>query len=108
MSEQTKELDDKVKDSNEFNKLDSIEAGEVDDSNLVLTTKDNPFNPKTQYRNWKAWDERAGHYTEAYVARVADVPIDVDITDDILIEQFTRQAQQTILDNDVLNIYLLV
>lgn len=80
----------------------------VDESELVLTTKDNPFNPKTQYDNWKTWDERAGYNTEAYVARVADIPLDFDLDDDILIGQFTTQAYRTILDNDETGLYLLV
>lgn len=57
--------------------------------NLVLTTKDNPFNPKTQYENWKAWDEQKGYYTEAYLARVANIPLDADLEDDALIQQFS-------------------
>lgn len=81
---------------------------ETPEDELVLTTKDNPFNPKTQYVNWKTWDERLGYYTEAYVARVADIPIDVDLDDDILIGQYTRQAYRMILDNDLEGLYLLV
>ncbi len=87
---------------------DNIALLEAPEDELVLTTKDNPFNPKTEYLNWKTWDERSGYHTEAYVARVADIPLDVDLDDDILIGQFTRQAYQTILDNDVNELYLLV
>ena len=76
--------------------------------NKVLTTKDNPFNPKTHYYNWKTWDESNGYHTESYVARVADIPVDADIDDDALVEQYMTQAIQTILDNDELGIYVLV
>ena len=38
---------------------------------FLLTTKDNKFNPFTQYDQWKHFDEKERHYnTEAYVARV--------------------------------------
>ena len=41
------------------------------DENVLLTTKDNEFNPFTQYDDWKNFDEYTKHYcTEAYVARV--------------------------------------
>lgn len=91
--------DETIKHADELNELDD---------NLVLTTIDNPFNPKTHYDNWKAWDEGAGYYTEAYVARVADVPLDVDIDDDILLEQFIQKAQHSILENDASGLYVLV
>ncbi len=76
--------------------------------NLVLTTKDNPFNPKTHYDNWKAWDEQNGYYTEAYVARVADIPVDADLEDDVMIEQMMDAAIRIILDDDVTEMYVLV
>lgn len=93
-------LDDETKDVSD----DLEQLGD----NLVLTTVNNPFNPKTHYDNWKAWDEGAGYYTEAYVARVADVPIDADIEDDILMEQFIQQAHHSILENDETGLYMLV
>lgn len=38
---------------------------------VLLTTKDNKFNPFTEYDDWKNFDEESKHYcTEAYVARV--------------------------------------
>jgi hypothetical protein len=36
----------------------------------MLTTKDNPFNPWTQYNEWYTWDEAAGYHTTAYLGRV--------------------------------------
>lgn len=84
------------------------DLSETLENDLVLTTIDNPFNPKTQYSNWKTWDERLGYYTEAYIARVANVPLDVDIDDDVLIDQFVRQAYQSILDHDDSGLYVLV
>lgn len=86
----------------------NTELIETEFDDKVLTTKDNPFNPKTEYDNWKSWDERNGYYTEAYVARVADVPLDVDIEDDILINSFIQQAYQSILEHDESDLYRLV
>ena len=36
----------------------------------MLTTIDNPFNPFTQFDEWKVWDEQQGYYTCAYLARI--------------------------------------
>ena len=41
------------------------------ENDILLTTKDNKFNPFTEYDDWKNFDEDTKHYcTEAYVARV--------------------------------------
>lgn len=83
-------------------------TSEVFEDNRVLTTTDNPFNPKTDYNNWRTWDERHGYFTEAYVARVADIPVDADLSDDALIEQYLHRAYQSILEHDTLQVYVLV
>jgi hypothetical protein len=36
----------------------------------MLTTEDNPFDPFTQYDQWFAFDERMGHHTSSFLARV--------------------------------------
>lgn len=38
----------------------------------MLTTKDNPWNPFTNYDEWNAWDEAHGYYTSAYLARITN------------------------------------
>lgn len=81
---------------------------ESDFADKVLTTKDNPFNPKTDYRNWRTWDERNGYNTESFVARVANVPADIDLDDDVLIGTLTTQAYYSILEHDPTNNYMLV
>ena len=40
---------------------------------VMLTTEDNPFNPFTQYEEWNDFDESQGYYTNAYLARVANL-----------------------------------
>ncbi len=38
----------------------------------MLTTTDNPFDPRTDYEEWMYYDEHVlGYYTNAYLARVA-------------------------------------
>jgi hypothetical protein len=37
----------------------------------VLSTKDNPYSPFTQWDEWLAYDEQHGYYTNAYLARLA-------------------------------------
>jgi hypothetical protein len=37
----------------------------------MLTTVDNPFNPFTQFDDWKRFDEDKGYYTCEYLARIA-------------------------------------
>ena len=36
----------------------------------MLTTTDNPFNPHTQWDDWKRYDEDNGYFTCEYLARV--------------------------------------
>lgn len=37
----------------------------------MLTTKDNQFDPFTEWDEWRREDERLGHYTCEYLARVS-------------------------------------
>lgn len=41
------------------------------EENYMLTTKDNPWNPFTNFDEWYAWDISHGYYTSAYLARIA-------------------------------------
>lgn len=36
----------------------------------MLTTKDNPYDPSTQFDQWRTWDEAAGYNTLSYLGRV--------------------------------------
>ncbi len=38
----------------------------------MLTTKDNPFDPFTQWDDWRRYDEDKGYYTCQLLARIAD------------------------------------
>lgn len=61
----------------------------------MLTTVDNPFNPHTQFDEWRAYDEAQGHYSLALLARVARVSDELSDADyyaavDVAIEEIIR------------------
>ena len=82
----------------------------IKDVDILLTTKDNPHNPFTEYDQWKYFDETQKHYnTEAYVARDMGM-VDPDLSDEDLARQRV-QAFNTIisLNNEIgLDIYTLI
>jgi len=39
----------------------------------LITTEDNPFDPRTDWDGWYQWDVAQGYNTSAYLARVAAV-----------------------------------
>lgn len=67
-----------------------------------LTTTDNPFDPFTEFKQWMAWDMRAGYNTSDYLARVVVTSDELsDADQDLAIEQ----AIDEILEENVLGIY---
>lgn len=52
----------------------------------MLTTTDNPFDPHTQWREWYAWDFRAGYNTPGLLARMVEEMAGEDDPDDETIE----------------------
>lgn len=79
------------------------------DDNMVLTTSDNPFNPKLDYDNWKEWDETNGYNTESYVARLLDMEeANFEVDDDLTLNNLIDKVYQEILEHDVLGVYILV
>ena len=78
-----------------------------EEQDVMLTTTDNPFNPKTDYDKWKQWDEDNGYNTESYLARLVMTSVE-DLDDDIAVESATNQAMKDIVEYDVLGVYVLV
>lgn len=79
------------------------------DDNMMLTTSDNPFNPKLDYDKWKEWDETNGYNTESYVARLLDMEeVEFDVDDDLLINSLIDRIYHSILEHDILGVYVLV
>lgn len=78
------------------------------DEELVLTTFDNPYNPKTDYAKWQTWDNDNGYNTEEFIARLISMEESFDINDEVSLTLLTNKVIQEILDNDVINSYVLV
>lgn len=53
---------------------------------VMLTTTDNPFDPHTQWREWYAWDLRAGYNTPGLLARMVEEMAGEDDPDEETIE----------------------
>lgn len=40
-------------------------------SEVMITTKDNPFDPFSQFSSWYSFDEEKGYHTCSYLGRIA-------------------------------------
>lgn len=90
--------------------LTDIRKGTDDmiDDELMLTTIDNPHNPKTDYPLWHQWDQEHGYSTQEFIARMLDIDGLIDIDDEVAVSERTNEVIMIILDNDVLGTYKLV
>ncbi len=61
---------------------------------ILLSTTDNPYNPFTDYVNWRNYDHQKGYCCEEYLARMA--PTDIEMPAD-LYQQFSNEAVQSII-----------
>ena len=69
---------------------------------IMLTTIDNPFDPFTQFDEWKAFDEQKGYFTCSYLARIAKTSDELsEVDEDLAIEE----AINEIVRLNVLGIY---
>lgn len=83
---------------------------DVDKKDLLLTTKDNPYNPFTEYDQWKYFDETMKHYnTEAYIAREVGM-LDFNLSEDEVAEERVRAFDEIIKFNNELglDIYTMI
>lgn len=71
----------------------------------MLTTIDNPFNPKENYRAWNLWDIDNGYNTASYLARILQ---NFKMVDDEWTQESIDEAQNIIIDNDMLGVYLII
>lgn len=68
----------------------------------MLTTIDNPFDPFTQWDDWKRFDEDMKYFTCSYLARIAKTSDDLsDADNDLAIEN----AINEIVSMNILGIY---
>ena len=71
----------------------------------MLTTKDNPFNPFTNFKEWNTFDEQKGYYTCAFLARIIKSSPELSDADQSLAND---QAIEDILSMDPTGIYIKV
>ena len=50
-------------------------------ASIMLSTIDNPFDPFTQWNEWKRYDEDKKYYTCSYLARIAKTSDDLSEAD---------------------------
>jgi hypothetical protein len=72
---------------------------------FALTTKDNPFNPITQFNDWFLFDIEKGYYTASYLARIAKTS---DLLTDYENSLEIERAIDEIIKYDFRNIYVKV
>lgn len=68
----------------------------------MLTTVDNPFDPRTDYDSWNTYDEQMGYYTSAFLARVAKTSDDLSELDQ---SNAIEDAIEEIVKENVLGLY---
>jgi hypothetical protein len=74
-------------------------------NDVALTTKDNPFDPFTQWEGWYAWDYRAGYHTPSYLARIVRSSHELSEADDAAA---VEDAMDEIIKYNPLQIYIKV
>lgn len=70
----------------------------------VLTTIDNPYDPKEEFSQWYHWDIENGYNTSEYIARLADYDDDDDSS--MLRFKYELAILEILLNNE--NLYKIV
>ena len=78
----------------------------IPDNELMLTTYDNPYNPKIDYDKWRNWDIENDYCTEALMDRLTNIPNDVE--DPVTIHDIMLKTMLSIAEDDPLQMYRLV
>jgi hypothetical protein len=73
-----------------------------DETEYLLTTVDNPFDPFTQWEEWLAYDINAGYNTPSFLARIA---VGSDELSDADRAQAIQDAIEEICQENVLGLY---
>ena len=103
------QVNNKDKEQQEEDKEDTTVLNEsIDVDDLMLSTIDNPYNPKTEYDMWKDYDVTNGHNTEEYIARLVLMESAYEIDDEFQMNVVTSKVINDIMENDTLEIYYLV
>lgn len=75
------------------------------DTEFMLTTLDNPFNPFTDYDSWYNYDTSKGYNTCAYLARITKSSDELSEVDE---ELAIQQAMDEIVSLNLLGNYIKV
>lgn len=68
----------------------------------LITTKDNPFSPFTEFDNWYKFDIRNGYYTCEYLSNLCENEEQLTSIDE---KNSINKAIETMIANDLFNIY---
>jgi hypothetical protein len=71
----------------------------------MLSTSDNPYNPWTEFDQWRTWDEQSEYYTLSYLARITRTSHELSELDE---SQAIDIAIQEILDENITGMYIRV
>lgn len=74
----------------------------MDRETHMLTTVDNPYNPFTEFEEWKAFDEAHGYYTTEFLARITRSSDDLSEADQ---EVAIENAIDEIVNENVLGLW---
>lgn len=61
----------------------------------MITTVDNPFDPREDFKAWDQWDRAHGYNTSSYLDRVAALPDEVP---EVIVDKVRDDAIQEIID----------
>lgn len=71
-------------------------------NDFMLSTIDNPFNPFTNWNEWKRFDEDMGYYTCSYLARIAKTSHDLS---EAINDEAINDAINEIVSFNILGVY---
>lgn len=74
----------------------------ADETEYMLTTVDNPFNPFTQFDEWLAFDTGMGYHTASFLGRIAKLSPDTSDPDQA---SAIQQAIDEIVSENVLGLW---
>ena len=72
------------------------------DTEVMLTTFDNPYDPFDEFIPWFMYDIEKGYYTCSRLARIARSSEEFSVEED---KEETERAIDEIIEHDFLNIY---
>lgn len=76
-----------------------------EDDDVMLTTTDNPYNPFTQFDEWRGFDEQNGYFTLSYLSRVAFTSNELSEADET---RAILEAMDEIVKENITNSYIKV